>query len=232
MKRLLIIKAGSTTSEIAAAHGDFEDWIIERLQRAGLQTVVCAVHRGQRLPDSDSCSGVVITGSHAMVSDREPWSERTAAWLRAMLPRPIPVLGICYGHQLLAHALGGEVAHHARGAETGTVEVRLTDEARSDPLARHLPASFAAHASHWQTVVRLPADAIVLARNAHEPHHIVRFGALAWGVQFHPEFNADVMRAYIVKEFDATSDRDRMLEGVRETPESAAVLRHFAQLIV
>ena len=60
-----------------------------------------------------------------MVSEREPWSERAAEWLREVAQRGIPLLGICYGHQLLAHALGGRVGANPQGREIGTVEVGL-----------------------------------------------------------------------------------------------------------
>jgi GMP synthase (glutamine-hydrolysing) len=231
MKPLLIIKAGSTYPEIARLHGDFEVWVRDGLRIASTAIQVVAVHLDQPLPEADTCSGVVITGSHAMVSDREPWSERTADWLRDLIPRGIPVLGICYGHQLLTHALGGEVAHHGGGAEVGTVAIRLNRPGLADPLFGEFPPEFLAHASHWQTAVRLPPEATVLAGSAHEPHHIVRFGPAAWGVQFHPEFSAAVMAAYVEREFAAGPRRDQLLNAVRETPDSARVLARFGALV-
>ena len=87
--------------------------------------------RGEALPDPRSVRAVVVTGSAAMVTSREPWSERTAAWLCETVEVKTPVLGICYGHQLLAHALGGRVEDNPQGRHIGTVDVTLTDAAET-----------------------------------------------------------------------------------------------------
>src|SRR5262245_61079370 len=95
---------------------------------------VAAVAQGDPLPAPESPAGVVVTGSSAMVSHREPWSELTAEWLARAVELGTPVLGICYGHQLLAHALGGAVGRNPRGREIGTVEVRSLLPGQQDPL--------------------------------------------------------------------------------------------------
>jgi GMP synthase (glutamine-hydrolysing) len=145
-----------------------------------------------------------------------------------------PVLGICYGHQLLAHALGGEVAHHPQGVEIGTVRVQRHAAAHADALLGHLPDDFAAQATHWQSVRRLPPGAVLLAGNAFEPHHAFRVGPSAWGVQFHPEFSADALRAYVegMGPVLARAGRDaaQISAGLMDTPHAASVLPRFARL--
>ena len=176
----------------------------------------------------------MLTGSHHMVSDREPWSEALVPWLQAAVGAGTPVLGICYGHQLLAHALGGEVAHHPEGVEIGTVTVERHAASASDPLLGGLPARFCAQAVHWQSVRRLPPEAVLLAGSAHEAHHAFRIGERAWGVQFHPEFSDEALRAYLdglgptlAKE---GLDAAQIAAALRPTPEAASVLPRFAKL--
>ncbi|MEA4681949.1 glutamine amidotransferase, partial [Klebsiella pneumoniae] len=146
-------------------------------------------------PDNQTLA--VLTGSWAMVTDRLAWSERTADWIRQAVAIDMPLFGVCYGHQLMAHALGGEVAYHPGGRESGSQTITLSPWGVDDPLLSGLPATFPAHLSHLQTVTRLPEGATVLAASAHDPHQIVRYGPHAVSTQFHPEFTAPIARSLI-----------------------------------
>ncbi|SCC18229.1 Glutamine amidotransferase class-I [Kosakonia oryziphila] len=112
----------------------------------------------------------------------------------------MPLFGVCYGHQLMAWALGGDVEYHPKGREAGT-----------------------------QTVTRLPEGASVLASSAHDNHQIVRYGPFAVSVQFHPEIATDLLRlnrANIEKE---GIDANRLVAGVLPAPDAAEILRRFVQ---
>lgn len=232
---LVIVKVGGTFEALRARRGDFEHWVADGLGSQTLPILVIDPRRGDTLPAPDQVAGVVVTGSHAMVSHREPWSETTAAWLAQAVALDTPVLGICYGHQLLAHALGGEAGNHPAGAEVGTVTVSLTEAAATDPLLQGLPAQFPANAVHWQSALRLPEGAVRLAGNDHEPVHAFRAGTQAWGLQFHPEFDADVMRGYVdMLANDLTAmgaDPVALREQVRPTDTAASLLGRFARIV-
>ncbi len=232
LKPLLIVRAGKTFPAIEAKIGDFPDWIAAGLGALSVPLEVVDP-QSQHLPAEPS--GVVITGSHAMVTDREGWSEAVAGWLRGLVERKIPVLGICYGHQLLAQALGGSVAFHPGGIEIGTVRIRSTAACAGDPVLGHLPGIFPAQVVHRQSVAALPPGAVVLAANDFEIHHAFRFGQSAWGVQFHPEFSTAAMKGYIahLAEDLAAEGRDpTSLDAVIEpTPDSAWILRAFGSLV-
>lgn len=234
MKSLYILKVGSTFPDTARRLGDFETWTRAALGDPGLPIEVRAVAAGDPLPAPEACAGAVITGSHAMVTDDLPWSLDLERWLPALLARGTPVLGICYGHQLLARAMGGKVGYHPGGPEVGTVTIRTHPLRAGDPLFGPLPETFLAHVTHAQTVLQPPPGAVVLAASAHEAHQALRLGATAWGLQFHPEFDAAIMRDYLRSKAEALASAgasvDARLGEVAETPEAAAVLARFGRL--
>lgn len=196
MRRKIIIKTGSSLPDIVRERGDFEQWITQAMQTPPGEWEVVNVQAGEQLPAFEHCKAVVITGSPAMVSDRAPWSVATARWLKQAVSLGVPTLGICYGHQLLADALGGEVGYHPAGPEAGIVEIHHQPAAQQDPLFSSLPHSFYAPVIHWQTVLSLPPGAQLLAGNHFEAHHAFRV-ANAWGVQFHPEFDQYIISRYL-----------------------------------
>ena len=213
-KPLLIIKTGSALPTLIEQMGDFDDYILNQLPGI-TDTLVAPVTERLRLPAYEEISGVVITGSHAMVTDREEWSEFTAGWLREIPAGSLPVLGICYGHQLLAYALGGEVGYHPQGVELGTTAIELTAAGQLDPLLGAMPQHFIAHVAHAQTVLRLPPGATLLARNEFEPHHAFVVGGNLWGVQFHPEFTAEIEQACIAEDEQALLRAGRDVAAIR-----------------
>lgn len=230
---LLIIAAGRPVPSLRR-QGDFGHWIRVAAGLHRSEVEVVDVESGEPLPPHDGFSGVIISGSAAMVTERLEWSEHCAGWLREAAEAGVPVLGICYGHQLLAHALGGEVADNPEGRRMGTFEVELLEAAADDPLFAGLPARFPAHMTHVQVASRLPEGAVLLARTGHDPLHAFRWGAATWGVQFHPEFSATHMRGYLRARAQALrsegADPEALLQAVRAAPVARGVLRRFAQL--
>ncbi|MDZ7339705.1 MAG: glutamine amidotransferase, partial [candidate division KSB1 bacterium] len=190
---------------------------------------------GEPLPEYDEISAIVITGSHAMVTDHADWSERTAAWLPGAIARKIPTLGICYGHQLLAYALGGKVADNPNGVAFGTRVITLLASARQDPLFSILPEMVQVQTTHTQSVVQLPPGATLLATHAMDPNHAFVIGDCCWGVQFHPEFDADIVRRYIQRERDYLQAKglspDELMKDCFDKPFGGIFLRRFAEIV-
>lgn len=234
MKKLFIIKAGSSFPATAARAGDFDEMVCRGLALPAGRTQVIQAAQGEPLPAAQDCLGIVITGAHCMVTDDRPWSLAIERWLPGLVAQEVPLLGICYGHQLLGRALGGVVADHPGGKEVGTFAVELSPAGIEDPLFCNLPQRFLAHATHTQSVTTLPAGAVLLAGNAFEPHHAMRIGTSAWGVQFHPEYHASVMQDYINAQAKALSEAGQdvaaLRAGVAETPEAAALLKRFGEI--
>jgi len=195
---------------------------------------VVSVYLDEVLPDPGEVAGVVVTGSAAMVSEREPWSERAAGWLAGAVEADVPTLGICYGHQLLAHALGGEVGRNPRGREIGTVDVEL-DAGSSDPLLGAGPPVVRVQASHVESVLALPTGAERIGANAADPNHAFRFGRRTWGVQFHPEFDDDIMRRYIVGRrpqlVEEGIDAEALMDATADPGHGREILSRFGAIV-
>lgn len=232
MKAVLIIRTGRAPDAIRARHGDFPHWFRLGTRLQPQQLCIVDVAAGEALPPPREVIGAIITGSAAMVTERAHWSERTAGWIRDAMDINLPLFGVCYGHQLMAHALGGAVGYLPGGREIGTQAIALTDAGRQDEFARGLPAIFRAHTTHEQSVLEAPDCAEVVARSARDPHQWLRYGPRALSVQFHPEFNAEVMRAYIRRKHADLhlegSDPKRIFSEVAATPLARRLLRQFA----
>ncbi|MCH4811808.1 glutamine amidotransferase [Vreelandella neptunia] len=238
MACVLIVKTGDAYPEIVDQHGDFETLFENQLNAAlpaHLNVQVWDARRNPTAPALDTLAGILITGSHSMVSDAEPWSEALKPWLQEALANDTPMLGVCYGHQLMAAAFGGVSDYHPAGRESGTHTVRLTQAGQRDPLFSQLPESFAAHLSHAQSVMQTPRDCTVLAHNSHDAHQALRYGSRQWSVQFHPEFSVPVMRAYIERQRAALRDQGENPESlsaeVTEAPEAASLLQRFLAFV-
>jgi len=236
MQPLLIIKTGKSFADTISRFGDMEDMVIRCLEYPERNIRVVDAVTASSLPEHRDFSGIIVTGAHCMVTEKNSWSEQLARWMAKAVHLRIPILGICYGHQLLAYAMGGKVGFHPRGREVGTVRISNTFQGRRDTLLGDLPSVFAAHATHSQSVLTLPSKAVILAKNDFEPCHAFRIGKSAWGIQFHPEFSAGIIRTYIDHQKDALAEQGEdiaaILQRVTETPESNSILKHFGELIL
>lgn len=195
MRKLLLIQTGEAPAPIRERLGGFADWFRAAMHVDPDRIEVVRVDTGAPLPDPASVAGAVITGSAAMVTDRNDWSERSAAWIRAAMATATPMFGVCYGHQLMADALGGTVGWLPAGREIGTQAI--TQRAAAEGWMAGLPADFPAQTTHRQAVLAPPAGAEVLACSARDPHQLLRYAPNAVSSQFHPEFTPAAMRAYI-----------------------------------
>ena len=233
-RRVLVIQPGEKLATLAGIPGDFADWVRDGMGIAPADTLVVYPHRGDPLPEPVDFRAAVITGSSAMVTDAAPWIGHGAGWLARAAMSGLPLLGICFGHQWLGHALGGRVADNPRGTEVGTVDVQLTRAARTDPLLGGLPATMPLHVSHRQSVVALPPGTVHLAASTLEAHQAFRFGDCAWGVQFHPEFSARILKGYL--DYHASSiiahggDPASLRDAVTHSEFGSVLLRRFAEL--
>jgi GMP synthase (glutamine-hydrolysing) len=229
VRPLTVLVTGNPVPVVEARRGSFVELIRAALGDAWRGPVEVLDARRGELPAPSETSALVITGSPESVASRAPWILDAERAVAAVVEADVPTLGLCFGHQLLGQALGGHVEPNPRGREIGSVRIEIVAD---DPLFASGSRALVTNMSHRDSVTRLPAGARVLARSELEPHAAVRFRERAWGVQFHPEFDADVMRGYI----DARRET-LAAEGIEpgrlaalDTPEAAAVIATFAKI--
>jgi GMP synthase (glutamine-hydrolysing) len=138
------------------------------------------------LPPDFAYDGVVVTGSRSSVYWDEPWIDGLVDWVADAADHGLPILGVCYGHQVLAEALGGRVEAMA-DIELGYRPIDRIDD--GDPLLAGLDDPFTAFETHSDRVVELPPGATLLAENDRGVQAFRRGDC--WGVQFHPEYDQE-----------------------------------------
>ena len=181
-----------------------------------------------------AAEAVVLTGSARDADSMEPAILRLCETLRGLAARNVPVLGICFGHQVLARALGGTVGRNPSGWEVGNVEISLTAAGIACSLLADLGPAPAVLQSHQDAVLSLPPGGILLAENPATPVQAFQAGAgrRQFGVQFHPEFTPERLRTNWTlrrQELRGTTcfDLDQALDEAQPTPGTASLLRRF-----
>jgi len=236
LKNIYIFKVGETFENTKNKLGDFDSWIRKYAAREELTLKTIDLLKGEALPSFHSTLGVIITGSHAMVTEELPWSVAVEKWIHQAAKHPIGILGICYGHQLLGKALGGKSDFNPNGKEIGTVTIFTNPKVKGDPLFRDVPATFYANVTHLQSVMTLPEGAEVLGYNSHDNHQIIRYGQSIWGVQFHPEFDVQIMNEYIEEQrkdlIQLGLNPEKLIENVTETTYANTIIDTFIRVVL
>ncbi|MFC4553017.1 MULTISPECIES: type 1 glutamine amidotransferase [Halorussus] len=169
-----------------------------------------------RLPDTVDFDGVVVSGSRSSVYWDEEWIEPTKEWVERAIDAGLPCLGVCWGHQLLADVLGGEVRDMGE-YEIGYREVEHTGDS---PLFEGVSRRFTVFTTHSDEVAELPPGAEEIAVNDYSNHGF-RKGHV-FGLQFHPEYDTDTAET-VTKGKDLGDERlQRVLDGITEENFEAA----------
>lgn len=147
-------------------------------------------------PDYDDVHGVVVLGGPQNVGDPDPWIAHEIAYIRGAHERALPVVGICLGCQMIAKALGGDVAPMAR-PELGYSATRITVPGQTETILAGVPWEFAAFQSHGQEVTKLPPGATILAESDACRVQAFRAGLRTYAFQFHFEVDRPMISAFI-----------------------------------
>ncbi|MDQ8205266.1 type 1 glutamine amidotransferase [Pelagicoccus sp. SDUM812003] len=193
--------------------------------------------------DPDLCEkalaadGVVLGGSEASAWEDTGFNDHLLDLIAICRNSQIPLLGVCYGAQLLGRALGGHVARHPDGMELGAPPIRITAKGKEHFLFKGIASGCLwAIETHSDAVLTLPPDCELLASNAHTPVQAFSFRGLLTGVQFHPEMTASDLR-YLWQAFmqqgivsEVTEQQSRILEAT-ECEALPIVFRNFVQRV-
>ncbi|MFC0223925.1 type 1 glutamine amidotransferase [Nocardioides zeicaulis] len=211
------------------------------LEEAGCTLVMCRPYAGDALPATTAYDALLVLGGDmgAHDHDRAPWLPALKELVVDAVAASVPALGICLGHQVMAVALGGEVARNPRGQTVGVQPVGWSADAAGDPLfGAHTGEE---HAIHWNNdvVTAVPDGGVVLARTPGGEVQVARLAPSAWGVQAHPEVDADVVAGWAADDRDDLValglDEETVLARVRDASEDLAsqwrpLVRRFAAL--
>ena len=214
--KLAILETGRPPGELAERFGDYP-MMFQKMLGFGFETESYDVQAGE-LPDPGEHQGVLITGSPAGVYDSLPWIPNLLEFIRAA--KDSRMVGICFGHQAMAEALGGKVVKSDKGWGAG---LQLYQVSRSQPWMDG-EVAIAAPASHQDQVVIQPPNSEVALESAFTP-----FAGLAWSdrpaisFQFHPEFSAAYAKALIEKRYDVVPDPDEKIASLDAPNDSARV---------
>lgn len=187
--RLTILETGRAPGRLSEDYPRYPDMFAALLSKAdpSLRFEAVPLLDGAAPPDPRNCEAVLITGSPFGVYDSTPWMDPLRGFIREAFATGTPMIGVCFGHQIIADALGGDVRKSDKGWGVGrhTYDVNGTRDWMHDA-----GATVSLSVSHQDQVVNPPVGAVTLARSAHTDHAMLAYeGAPVISIQGHPEFS-------------------------------------------
>ena len=170
--------------------GDYPDMFAALFNRHAPHVALQSfdVCNGEFPPSLDSCDAYLVTGSRFSAYDDVGWIHELKNFTRRIHEAKKPFVGVCFGHQLIAEALGGRVARAETGWGAGVHDVEVIEREHPEPWMRPEQSRCALQYMHQDQVDRLPEGGVVIGRSDHCPVAMFRVGDSMFGVQAHPEF--------------------------------------------
>lgn len=229
--RIGLLQCGHIHPDLVPDHGDYPELFADLLGGYGIELVTYDVATAPLPGATDECDGWLVSGSADSVYDDLPWIAPLEAFLRQVLDEGAPLVAICFGHQLLAQALGTKVARSDAGWGVGAHDYEVL---QTPPWMDPLPTGpIRLLASHQDQVTELPPGATLLARTDHCPIAAYSIGATALAIQPHPEFTVPISAGLVDRRREriGASTSDRALASLDEPLDDALVARWMSAFL-
>ena len=193
-KNIIVISCGPGLENVRNEFGHSYQWVQNSCNISDVNFFQSNAYKGD-FPALEDGDGWIITGSSKSAYDDIEWIVELEMLIKRAYEVQKSILGICFGHQLIAQALGGLVEKNKKGWELGSSNININQQGLDSPIFKNILCDDSFYMSHKDVVVRLPAEAIELASND-KGNQAYSIGDSIYGVQFHPEFPYSVAKKY------------------------------------
>ena len=224
---IVIVSNGPGLKDVVDEFGHSSEWIPAVIDDSSIKYKILKAYE-REVCNINDYDAFIITGSKYSVYDNFDWITDLKNFINSIVSKNKPILGICFGHQILAECLGGKVEKNKLGWELGSYKISLTENGSVHPLFKDVGEGDIVYESHQDVVSVIPENAVELAYTK-KANQSFACNDNVFGVQFHPEFSYDVTRALmdirVSKGISIDSDK------LEESLNSKNILTNFINIV-